>query len=272
MKLQDIKSNPNVLAIGESGKGKTQLIASFCELAPTLVLTADRRGLDTLRKYRGIEPDIELAEDWADPWSLYDVVNSQAKTHQILALDDLGALQDVIGRSIQGHSRGRDEERQRSDQRERAIRGQLMSGGRRLQQSQWGELDIAINSFLGEVMALPYRLCIVTVLEDVREHPRTGAAQVYPNLAGAIRDDLMARFSLVVNLFTEKQGEEVLYVMSCRPHPRLPNKTRYGEPRTWVNPVAARLMRHINGAETKEDQETPLERQIGSGMLREARL
>lgn len=269
MRLTEVKASPNILVIGESGKGKTHLLGTFCQVAPTVVLTADGRGLSTLKKFEGIEPEIELADSWNDPWSLYDRLSSHTKTHRILCLDDLGALQDIVGRSIQGHSRGQNEERMRSDQRDRLVRGQLMAGGRRLEQRQWGELDIAINSFLGEIMELPYRLVVVTVLEDIRDHPRTGLTQVYPNLAGAIRDDLMARFSLVLNLFTQEEEGQIVYVASCRPHPRLPNKTRFGEPRTWIDPDGQKLLAHIAGRDGKEGEETPLEKKIGAGLIRE---
>lgn len=269
MKLADVQTVPAILLIGESGRGKTEMVASFCELAPTVVLTADRRGLDTLKKHKGIEPEVELAEDWNDPWQLYDRISAHAKAFRILCLDDLGALQDIISRKIQGQARGRDEERMRSDARERLVRTQLLTGGRRLQQNQWGELDVALNNFLAEIMALPFKIIAVTVLEDIRDHPRTGVAQVYPLLMGGIRDDLMARFSLVTNLFTHDEEGKTLYCMSCRPHPRLPNKTRYGEPRTWTEPNASKLLAHING---KEDMaESPLEQKIGNGSLRQDR-
>lgn len=272
MKLAQVETSPNILCIGESGRGKTEMVASFCKIAPTVVLTADRRGLDTLRKHKDLDPEIELAENWDDPWQLYDRLSAHTKTFRILCLDDLGALQDVISRKIQGQARGRDEERMRSDARERLIRTQLMTGGRRLAQAQWGELDVAMNNFLSEVMALPYRIIVVTVLEDVRQHPRTGETQVYPLLMGGIRDDLMARFSLVVNLFTEEdENKDLLFCMSCRPHPRLPNKTRYGEPRTWINPSALKLIAHINRKEDTTDVETPLEQRVGNGGLKHGR-
>lgn len=269
MKLRDVAAAANMLLIGESGRGKTYQLGLLSQLAPSVLLTADRRGLDTIRRFSDAEPEIELAESWSDPWALYDRLSAHSSAYRMLLLDDLGALQDVIGLSIQKHARGRDEERQRSDVREKAIRGQLLAGGRRLQQSQWGELDIAMNAFLTELLLLPYKLIAVTVLEDVREHPRTGAAQVYPNLVGGIRNDLTARFSLVANLFIHEEDGRSLYCMSCRPHSRLPNKSRYGVPRTWINPTPERVLRYINGNEGKGDEETPQEQRVGSGALQE---
>ena len=269
MKLSEISRPPAILAISESGKGKTRLVGSFAQLMPTVILTADRTGLDTLEgwSWPAGEPEYILVDDWKDPWTVYDKVAELAKTKKYLAIDDLGKIQKVIERELRGHARGKDEERMRADVREKTIRQSMLEGGRRLAINQWGELDIALNSFLDEVLKLPFALTVVTVLEETRTHPRTDDIHVYPNLVGGIRDDLNARFSLVLNLFNTELKEKMVWAASCRPHPRLPNKTRYGEPRTWIDPTAPRIMRHVLRKEVTADKETDDEKAVGSGSV-----
>lgn len=269
MKLEAIQRPPNALLIGESGRGKTRFLGSLAQLVPTVLVTADRRGLDTLGHLSDLQLEVELVEDWVDPWALLEKLRGYTKSHKALAIDDFGAQQSVIERKIKMQPFGQVEERMRSDERDKTTRSALLRGQRKLAQPQWGEMATALDSFLFEALALPFGLVVVTVLEDVRRHPRTGEDQVYPALDGKMREELAARFSFVGNLFLADGDGKTHWAMSCRPHPRLPNKTRYGTPRTWIDPDATKLMAHINRRE--EIAETPLERQIGAGEIKEAK-
>jgi energy-coupling factor transporter ATP-binding protein EcfA2 len=50
MKLNEIPQNRTILVMGNSGTGKTTLCGTLAQIVPTVIVTADRKELETLRK------------------------------------------------------------------------------------------------------------------------------------------------------------------------------------------------------------------------------
>ena len=266
MKLSEVKTRPSICVLGEPGSGKTSLIGSFCELLPTVVVTSDLQGIDTLKTMR-VDAEIIYIDDWTRCWFAYqDIQKALAKGYRVIALDDFGASQDQIKNKAQMMPRG-DEARLSIEKRSLQIRESLMKGDRRLLGPQWGEVAVAAEAFLTEVAALPAQIFIATIIEDLRESPRTGLEHIYPSLQGRIRFSILARFSLVVEAFkAQDQAKVSRYCLTCREHVKLPTKTRYGQGRTWVDPTASKLLAHINRKEEGDYAETKLEQFIGTGI------
>jgi len=265
MKLKDIQRDKRLLILGGSKTGKTQLLGTLCQVVPTLYVTGDRDGLDTLEAM-GVDPEIILIEDWRDIWNLWTTIRKAAPNFKALAVDDLGSIQRAARRKIETSGRGRAEEQMAPANRLEAIQKQLMQGDRRLIMSQWGELAISVDTFLQELLNLPIPLKVVTVLEELREHPRSGLEHLFPNLDGSIRYDLLAYFSFIGSTFVTSDQTQATYWLTTRPHSRIATGERYGSPRTWENPTMLRVLKHINRAEAPEDAETPREKAVGVGI------
>jgi hypothetical protein len=264
MKLPELPPEKNILVMAESGKGKTHLVGTLAEIMPTVVVTADPAGLETLRKM-SLKPETEILtiSDWGDIWQHYKQIARLSQSMAALALDDFGALQIAARHHIERVPRA--EEIKRTGDVDTAIREQLMLGQRRMQIQQWGEIWIALESFLHEVLKLPYKVRLVTVLEGKAINPRTGEEHIYPDLQGQMRSSLLARFSLVAEAFINfgKEGKGI-FCLHSRPHPRIETKDRFQSGgRTWVNPTAAKLLLHITGG---DEQETEQEKKIGAGI------
>ena len=138
-----------------------------------------------------------------------------------------------------------------------------MLGERRLQIQQWGELWLACESFLYEVLALPFVIKLVTVLEGVVENPRNNQMHIYPNLLGQIRTTLPARFSIVAQSFVADFEGKRYHCLSSHSHPKIESKDRYGKGRTWLDPKMANILQYMEG---KAKEETELEKKIGIGL------
>lgn len=265
MKLKDIQRDKRLLFLGGSKTGKTRLLGTLCQAVPTLFVTGDRNGLDTLEAM-GVDPEIFLIEDWRNVWDAWLAIKNAAPSFKALAVDDLGSIQRAAKHKIETSGRGAAEERMPPAERLAAIQRQLMQGDRRLIMSQWGELAISMDTFLEALLNLPIPVKAVTVLEELREHPRSGAEYLFPNLDGSIRYDLMAHFSFIGSTFVLSDQAQASYWLTTRPHARIATGERYGTPRTWENPTMLRVLKHINRAEGPEDAETPRERAVGVGI------
>lgn len=265
MKLKDITRDKRLLILGGSKTGKTRLLGTLCQVVPTLYITGDKDGLDTLEAM-GVDPEILLIEDWRDIWKIWQSIQKLAPDFKALAVDDLGSIQRAARRKVETSGRGAAEERMAPADRLATIQRQLMQGDRRLQMQQWGELAISVETFLQALLGLSIPLKVVTVLEELREHPRSGAECLWPNLDGSIRYDLPAYFSLIGSTFVTADQNAASYWLTTRPHSRIPTGERYGAPRTWENPTMLRVLKHINRAEQPEDAETPRERATGVGI------
>lgn len=268
VQLSEVPRTRNIFVLGDSGTGKTHLLGTLCNLMPTVLCTADPNGLDTLDDM-GVKPKVVLVNDWSRAWDYVQQLGKLAQEGAMaLALDDFGGIQEVLERRIQLESRGKTEEQMPAANRNTHIRAQLVRGDRRLIQSQYMQIATATDSWLYEVLRLPYRVRIVTNLVDLRPHPRTTEDHLFPNITGNLRYVLAAKFSLVLNTFVEQRDGTTHWCATSQAHPRIPTKDRYGEPRTWINPTAERLMRHINRKEESSDKETQAEQQIGVGISR----
>lgn len=265
MKLQDIQRDKRALIIGAGGTGKTHLIGTLCQLLPTLVVTSDRDGLETLSQMKlAHDPGIILIEDWKQVWPKFKEIIEGATTYQAIALDDFGSMQSAARHKIERMPQGWKEERVPSKELEATIRRELLMGERRLRVQDWGSMWTAMESFLYEVLLLPYAVKLVTVLEQVRSDPRTGEDRIYPNLQGDIRTSISARFSFVAESFLASDGSNLQYCLSSRPHPRVETKDRFvSGGRTWIDPEMAKILAHMAG---KGENESEQEKKIGSGI------
>ena len=265
-KLTETSSRPSAVVLGDPKSGKTRLIGTLCQIVPTLVVTADSEGLDTLRSME-VNPEVVLLKSWDTVWDSYlEIARYASKEgYKALALDDFGAMQKEARHRIEMQPRER-ESSMPAAQRSQAITQALLRGQRRMYYQQWGELAIALDSFLYEMVKLPFSFVLVTATTELHRHPMTGEEHIYPGLQGSIRYDMLARFGLVGVTFNEEQAGAVHFCLTCRPHPRIPTGTRYGEGRTWVDPTAEKLLKHLYRRELPEDKESALERTIGSGI------
>lgn len=267
MKLTDMPDNPwHILVMGGPKTGKTQLIGSLCQLVPTVVVTADPIGLDTLRSMH-VDPEVILLDDWGKAYEAYERLEALAKTHRAIALDDLGSSQAKIRTRILHQPQGKDEYKLGRNELGQQIDRQLMLGGRRLQLQGYGAMATGMNTFMEAFLRLPYRIKVITVLEELREHPRSGENHLFPALEGSLRYELPARFSLVSSLWLHQVDGTTYFCGTTRPHPHIPTGTRYGAPRTWINPDMSKLLKSIQGKEEVADQETKVEQAIGTGLL-----
>lgn len=264
MKLSDISSDYRYLVLGQSGTGKTTLIGTLAELMPTVIVTSDAQGLQTL-KAMNIKPETEviLISDWADVWDYYKQIAKLSESHAAIAMDDFGSLQETSRRRLEREPAYEDRRQSRA-QRELAIREQLMLGDKRMKIQDWGQLWISMENFLYETLKLLFKVKLVTVLEDKANNPRDNSEHIYPALQGSLRTSILPRFGFVGETFISYDSDnKPLYALHCQSHPKVESKTRYGKGRTWVNPTAQKLLKHIQGG---EDAESEVEKRVGTGI------
>jgi len=270
MKLSEIEQPKNILVIGGSGTGKTHLIGTLVELMPkTLVVTSDARGLETITSM-GFNPEVIIIENWLDIWKCYAQIVVASKDYDCIAIDDFGAMQKTAERKVILEPKSWADDKLIKDKGvtefQRKAREQLLLGERRMQIQQWGELFTALESFTSEVLKLPYKVKLFTTLEGVAKNPRTQEEHIYPQLSGQVRTTFPARFSLVAETFISTLGKDdsrSYYCLSCRNHPRVETKSRFGEGRTWVSPTIAKVLAYINH---KGEPENDAEKKIGTGL------
>jgi len=259
-KLSEIPRDKRVLVQGQSGTGKTTIIGTLCRLVPTLLITSDKEGLETLATM-GLDPEVIYMDDWVQCWDKYGEITKAVPSFKALAIDDFGATQATARHKIEEMPRGYKEEQDRDFRT--TVRRELMRGERTMEMRDWGKMWVAIENFLSAVLALPPQIKLVTVLESPEEDPRTGKMRLYPNLQGAIRHSLPARFSLVAEAFVGEHKDVMHYCLSSKPHPRVATKDRYGKGRTWVDPSMVNILAYLNG---KGGEETEIEKAIGTGL------
>jgi hypothetical protein len=268
MKLDSLKLDKRILVIGSSGTGKTRLCGTLCKVLPTLLVTGDANGLETIRTMN-LNPEVIFIDDWKQSWDYFKAIKEASSRCVALAIDDFGSIQLASRQKIERMPAGyREEKSQQAHpaEFEENTRRELMAGERRMQIQQWGELWIALESFLYEVLALPYAAKLVTVLEGVAENPRDNQDHIYPALQGQARTTIPARFSLVAEAFIARQEGKQYYCLTSRGHEKIETKDRFSTTggRTWVNPDAAELLQYC---EHRGTSETPLELKIGTGLL-----
>jgi len=266
MKLPEVPQPKNILLMGSSGTGKTAMCGTLARFLPTIIVTADPAGLETLRKM-DIKPQTEivLIKDWKKCWDSFKQIASKADEYAALAIDDLGSFELSIRRKVGYGAKSWQEEKMGAKERDLAIREQLMLGERRFSQPDWGESWTALSNFITECLRLPYKVKLVTVLEGTAKNPRTGEDHIYPALQKASRQEVLARFSLVGELFIAyDKDDKPRYCLHSKPHPRIETKDRFVQGgRTWVNPNMERVLLHIShegAAMTKEEEK------IGTGL------
>lgn len=271
MKLGEVRGSTRVAALGDSGTGKTRLVGLLCALVPTVVVTADPEGLDTLVGMGAIPAEVVLLQDWDNIWDYHGAILASLKNGaKAVALDDFGAAQREMRRKIELQARSFSEEKLATPAREEMIRQQLLQGDRKLLLQHYGELAGAAENWLYEFIRLPAPLKLMTMLTEVRDNPRSGEDYLFPNLMGNIRYDILALFSLVLNTFIAYREGKAHFAITSRPHPRIATKDRYGVPRTWAgdfrDPTMERIYLHILRQEGDSDRETALELAIGVGL------
>jgi len=263
VKLSALELDRRILVMGSGGTGKTTLVGTLCQLIPTLVVTGDVNGLETL-KAMGVDPEVILVKDWRRIWDYYKEIVEGATQFKAIAIDDMGAVQETARHKIERMPRGWQEEKLTPREFIPQVQRELLLGERRLQLQQWGEMWIAIETFIYELLNLPYQVKLVTTLEGVHEHPRDSKDHVYPALTGQVRETLSARFSLVAETFIYEAGNKLHYCLTSRSHPRMETKDRYVTGgRTWVDPSMAKVLAHIAG---KGEEENEVEKRIGLGL------
>jgi len=243
------------------------MVGTLCELVPTLVVTADVNGLETLASVMHLDPEVILIEDWRKCWDYYSLIAKAAESNQYkaIALDDFGSFQESLRRKLEVMPRGSREEyaARTGKEFEKQVKRELLLGERRLHIDQWGSMWIGLETFLGDVLSLPFDVKLVTVLEGEAENPRDGLDHIYPNLQGAIRYSISARFGLVAEAFIATVDGTAEYALTCRSHPKIETKSRYGDGRTWVNPTMLDVLSYIGG---KGGTESEVEKKVGVGI------
>lgn len=260
VKLSEISRDKRILIQGASGVGKTTIIGTLCRLTPTLLITSDAEGLETLATM-GLDPEVIYIEDWVKCWDYYTEIVKLSPNFKALAIDDFGATQITARHKIEKMPKGYREEQDK--QWSTTVRRELMRGERTMELRDWGKMWVAMETFLYSILDLSPTIKVVTVLESADEDPRTGEQRLYPNLQGAIRHSLPARFGLVAEAFIAETDNKLQYCLSCASHPKVATKSRYGGGRTWVNPSMADVLAYMNG---KGNPETETERKIGAGL------
>lgn len=267
VKLNELTTDKRILNIGQSGTGKTRLAGTLAQLIPTVIVTADKNGLDTLRQM-DVNPEIILLENWARVFDYYREIAKLSSQYQAIVFDDLGAIQEAGLDKIEVTPRTANEDKQYSKDRrafQQMVIEQIMTGERRPQIQQWGDIYNALTEFISQVFKLPYKIQMVSCLEKLQKNPRTREDHLYPAVAGQLAITFPAKFSLVLETFTTEEGGNLYYCASCKSHPRLETKTRYDDSggRTWINPDMGKILAYIN---KKGEPETPLEKRIGVGL------
>ena len=260
MKLSEMARDKRILIQGASGTGKTHIVGTLCKLVPTLLITSDKEGLETLAS-EGLDPEIVYIKDWVNCWDYFMEIVKLASNYRALAVDDMGATQTIARHKVERMPRGYREEQDK--QFTTTVRRELLRGERTMELRDWGKMWIAMETFLYSILDLPPAIKLVTVLESADDDPRTGEMRLYPNLQGAIRHSLPARFSLVAEAFIAEYKEKFHYCLSSKSHPRVATKDRYGQGRTWVNPSMTQVLAYING---KGEPESEVEKAIGTGL------
>ena len=267
MKLSEVKREKRVLVLGAGGVGKTHLVGTLCEIIPTLVVTADPNGLETIASVMRLDPEVILIEDWRKCYDYYSLIAKEASSgkYKAIALDDFGSAQESLRHKLEQMPRGKSEEyaARTGKEFEKQVKRELLLGERRLHIDQWGSMWIGLETFLGDVLSLPFDVKLVTVLEGEAENPRDGLDHIYPNLQGAIRYSISARFGLVAEAFIASVDGTTEYALTCRSHPKIETKSRYGDGRTWVNPTMLDVLAYIAGKSTGESD---VEKKIGVGI------
>ena len=267
MKLDKVQFRPPIAILGESGSGKTYQLGSLCQLLPTVIIGSDLEGFITLRKMGAAPVEVIHIQEWEAAWDCLGEVKAALRNGaRAVGVDDFGASQEVMRRKAMMMPRSKLEERMKGADREALLRKEFLLGNRHLQFQGFQELAEGGRDFLWELRQLPFQLLMVNMLEGVRPDPRSGEDRLFPELEGNIRKTILARFSLVVEVFRYWEKEEELWCATTRSHPRTNAKDRVGTARTWIAPTAAKLLLHITGKEGASELETELERRIGTGL------
>lgn len=261
MELSQIEFDRNVMVMGASGTGKTHLIGTLCQLLPTLVITSDKNGLETLLNMNASPQNIVLIEDWRRCWDYLQNIEKSLRQCLALAIDDFGSVQTAAKRKIELMPANWKEERIPLLEFTIEARRRLLLGERQMQLRQWGKLWTAIESFLIEILSLPFKVRLLTTLETTVNDPRTGDEVIVPALVGQARTSIPAKFSLVAEAFVSEIDSQRLFCLSSEPHPRVETKDRYAG-RVWINPTAKRLLQHMS-KDKQEEVESEIERRVG---------
>lgn len=269
-KLSTTPIPPWVLVLGAGGSGKTRLLGTFCEYVPTVIITADLKGLQTI-KTMGLDPEYFLVEDWSKIWNVYEDVARYCKDNAVkcIALDDITKVQDTDIEKSMKQPQNWNERNQASKGTanfELQVMKDTMEGNRRLELQQRGNMNIGLDAFITQIFKLAPPIKVMTALEDLREHPRTGQEHLYPLVEGGLRYELPSEFSLVINTFVYEDKGAQFYCATSRSNSRLSTKDRYSLTggRTWINPTGEKLLAYMAG---KGEKETKLEADIGVGMI-----
>lgn len=265
MKLSDISRDKRILIMGASGVGKTHIIGTLCRIAPTLVVTSDVNGLETLASM-GINPEVVFIQDWKRCWDYYQDIVKAMPGHKAIAVDDFGSIQVTARHKIEAMPKGAREEKIGTREFAAQAQREMLLGERTMELRDWGKMWVALETFMYSILNLPFDIKLFTVIEGVARSPRDGEEHIYPNLQGAIRQDILARFGLVAEAFIISLDAAIHYALTCRSHPRIETKDRYGQGRTWLDPDMLKVLAYINGRGGEESTE---EKRVGVGLSKE---
>lgn len=266
MKLSELEMKPSkILICGESGSGKTFLAGTMARVLPTLFITSDISGLDTLRAMK-VDPDVVLLREWTDVWTAYLDIKKNIGRYKAVAVDDLSKIQETGAAKILRQPLKGEQGATIAQLEKEIMYGERYIGSDAKHDrygSQWQQLYTLLSAFVDSVLKLPVDYIMVTAIEDEATNPRTGEPSLYPDLAGGMRKSLAARFSLVCSSFVATVDGKTRFALTCLPHPRMETKSRFGKARTWVDPSFSRLVDHILNVESPE---SPEEVALGYGL------
>ena len=247
MKLNELETKTRILLQGSSSSGKTHQIGTLCRFVPTLVITGDPEGLDTLRKM-SVEAEVEVITDWRDMVRQRASIMATLSKVAAVAVDDIGSLQANFRGYIESRPWNWSEERLNGPQLKEKIDRELILGERRFDQARWGQMFVGLDSFFSELFRHGPPIQLYTVLDTTREDPFSGQEKLTANLQGAIRSTLAARCSLILHTYKVTKGDVTEFHASSQPHANVDSKDRYGNGVEWVNPDMATILQHIMAA------------------------
>lgn len=301
-RLSEIPRPRKILLTGEPKVGKTTILGNFCQLFgdKALYVSTDVSGPNTLSGM-GLDPETVPINSWEDMPKALSQIAKAMQSRSVLLVDDLTHFQEQDKLDItfdpQDYAERDILKTSGKEALEASIGRKVLVDGRKWEQGMWGELDLSFSYTIHELQHIPQaRIIVMTTLLREARHTRSNEIVLFPNLDGSIRNELLARFDMVVHLFrhTSEQDSKDYHCMTTRGkgnHQIAGDRFNPGErARTWVNMerqnAAVKLLSHALNARVDvgfdavldvlladsqhkyaSQPETALEKAIGVGVI-----
>lgn len=261
MKLDQALGPPRMLLTGRPGSGKTHFAGSLAHIAPTLLITANQPGLQTLASMNvDHNLEVEFLEDWGKIWSIYNLIIKGAATYKFLVVDDFSVMQAVKRYQIESRPRSSNERKlagsaspQDRTNLEELIQKQRLQGERGLNDWRlWDELSQGTANFCRDILRIPYQFQVWTLWENVRAEPTTSETRIFAWLQGAFRDIIAGHFTLVAEADNQVVDNRLYWYINAFSSPHNQNNDRYFGGTLWENPDALKVLSYIAGKEVRE--------------------